>query len=171
MTWRTQLAGSNPGSIRTISFPLFDQTSWQAIAFANKDIMWNTILSSTTSLVVTATNILALTTPFIQPSRCGAISSTTSVITSFFWGNYTETTLQIVISDTADPRFSTCQPTGWTDVVPESRFSFSPAVCPNDWTAYQLEATGAEFKSSISTAYCCTRYTITVFRLQMDPTD
>jgi hypothetical protein len=63
-------------------------------------------------------------------------------------------TAHIALSNSADPRFATCQPSGWAAVPPASRFSFSPAVCPSGWTAYDLGTTAA----SVSTAYCCARF-------------
>jgi hypothetical protein len=71
----------------------------------------------------------------------------------FPWTNST-VTLPVIIQDTADPRFASCQPPSWASRVPESRFSFSPAVCPSDWTAYALGVAA----DAISTAYCCSWY-------------
>lgn len=99
----------------------------------------------------TATSVLAMTTPFMQQPSCTDIFSTTFVIENF---NFNSTlTASIAVSDQADPRFTVCQPSGWASVIPESRFSFSPAVCPSGWTASDIQTTG----TSITAAYCCAR--------------
>jgi hypothetical protein len=103
-----------------------------------------------------------LYTPFVQPSTCSNIFSTTTLTTTLTHTYITShsttfsTTVfvaRLAVSDAADPRFTTCQPPGWASVVPESRFSFSPAVCPSGWTAYSLNTAEA-----VTTAYCCARY-------------
>ncbi|KAK3390747.1 hypothetical protein B0H63DRAFT_519961 [Podospora didyma] len=114
-------------------------------------------MSSTTAAA------LALITPFAQPPSCSEIFSTTSLVSSFWWNQYSTTTVQILASADADaenapPGFaSTCRPPGWNTNVPlTNRFSFSPAVCPSGWTAYKLQT--AEMAWPItSTAYCCDR--------------
>ncbi|KLU87057.1 hypothetical protein MAPG_06062 [Magnaporthiopsis poae ATCC 64411] len=117
--------------------------------------------SSTTTARATATSAIALTTPFAPPPSCADIWTTTSGVVSGAWSNYTTTTFPIVASDTADPRFGKCQPPGWGGA-----FTFSPAVCPSDWTAYSLGTTytpataGSSPSTSnrdVSTAYCCAR--------------
>jgi hypothetical protein len=114
----------------------------------------STAPATAAAAATTTTTLLALTTPFVQAPTCTDISTTTSIATIFPWNNYTTTTIQVQLSDVDDPRFATCQPPGWASIVPENQFSFSPAVCPSDWTAYQLEATG-----TLTTAWCCSRYT------------
>ncbi|KAK3376335.1 hypothetical protein B0T24DRAFT_618474 [Lasiosphaeria ovina] len=101
----------------------------------------------------TATSLLALTTPFVRPPSCGEIFSTSSIVSSYWWDDYSLTTVQVLASDAADPRFASCQPPGWGAVVSASRFSFSPAVCPTGWTAYSVKALAAQS----TTAYCCDR--------------
>jgi hypothetical protein len=66
------------------------------------------------------------------------------------------TYVPVLASDTADPRVSACQPSGWADVVPSSLWTFSPAVCPSGWTAYKLatDLAGPEL-STYSSAVCC----------------
>ncbi len=109
----------------------------------------------------TATSLLALKTPFVQPSSCVSLQ-TTSVSSETYYSVATT----LLLPDPSDPRFTACQPPGWANVVPESRFSFSPAVCPQSWTAWWLGRTptpGAISTTSgndsivpqVSTAYCC----------------
>ncbi len=114
-------------------------------------------MASASSPSATGSSILALPTPFAQLATCTDIFST-SVLTVTVYDRYTQshstaTTATVTVSDPADPRFTTCQPPGWADVAPESRFTFSPAVCPGGWTAYSLRS-----ESQVSTAYCCARY-------------
>lgn len=104
----------------------------------------------------TTTSVLAMITPFTQQPSCTDIFYTTSIIYSFAVINYSTVTASISMSNQADPRFTTCQPSGWASVVPESRFSFSPAVCPSGWIANDIYTIGA----SITTAYCCARFVI-----------
>lgn len=110
-----------------------------------------------TTSTATATSLLALTTPFSQPNDCTDVFSTTDIVTSFWWGDYSETTLHVSVSGPAGSHFASCQPSGWADVVPERRFSFSPAVCPYGWTAYELGPI-TTLDPPITTAYCCARY-------------
>lgn len=119
--------------------------------------------SASTAVAATATSpLLALTTPFIQSPSCADVFVTTSVISSFYWNDYSTTTIKVLASDPADPRFPSCQPSGWGSVAPQSRFSFSPAVCPGGWTAYELSASETDVSSTsistVSTAYCCSRF-------------
>lgn len=55
----------------------------------------------------------------------------------------------VLIAD--DP---SCFPDGWADVVPESRMSFSPAVCPTGWVYHDIGEGDATDKF---TAFCCDR--------------
>lgn len=121
--------------------------------------------STPAGIIPTATTaaaaLVALTTPFVQPPSCTNLFATTSLVSSFNWNDYSETTVQIVFSDPANPQFASCQPSGWDNVAPESRFSFSPAVCPSGWTAYDVVASETDISSTslstVSTAYCCSR--------------
>jgi hypothetical protein len=124
-----------------------------------------TIMASTAGLSSTpktGTSLLAMHTPFAQPATCSDIFSTTTLTTTLTTTYVTSgsTTLsssvyaaKVAVSNPADPRFTTCQPPGWAGVVPESRFSFSPAVCPSGWTAHYLGTAGP-----VTTAHCCARY-------------
>ncbi len=113
-------------------------------------------------------SLLALPTAFVQPATCTDIFSTSVLTTTITYTQveYGSTTLSttayeasITVSDPADPRFAACQPPGWASVAPESRFSFSPAVCPSGWTAYDLDTVG-----DVSTAFCCARYDLHYLR-------
>ena len=96
----------------------------------------------------------ALTTPFAYASSCANIPfSTTSLVSEFYWADEI-ITVPFLVSDQADERFSSCQPPGWDSGPGKSSFSFSPAVCPSDWTAYSL----SRVSSTLSTAHCCDRY-------------
>jgi hypothetical protein len=108
-------------------------------------------MSFTTS-ATSATSIRALTTPFVYAPEC-AIFSTTSLVSSFHWNNYSTTTIEVLVSDLADDRFSSCQPLGWSSGPPESAFVFSPAVCPSGWTAHSVER-----GHGYTVASCCDTY-------------
>ena len=103
----------------------------------------------------------ALTTPFVAPQSCADQFVTTSFVSSFYWTDYSTTTVSVLVSGPADSRFSACQPQGWDQ---GTRFQFRPAVCPSGWTAYNLEGTRsgvgtpATYIKTFSTAFCCSRY-------------
>ncbi|KAF5003265.1 hypothetical protein FDECE_10165 [Fusarium decemcellulare] len=80
--------------------------------------------------MATATQLLALTTPFKQPRGCDSHWKQTSILST----EGDASTVPVLLS-TAVP---SCYPSGWDDVVPESRWNFSPAVCPSDWTYYNM---------------------------------
>ena len=112
--------------------------------------------SSSTSLSTpgaTVTNVLALTTPFVQKPDCASIWGLTNIRTHV---EGVATTVAILVSNVDDERFPSCQPSGWDSVIPTSRFSFSPAVCPSDWTYYRM-ASEAQAGTTSTTAYCCAR--------------
>lgn len=90
--------------------------------------------------------ISTLTTPYTYAPTCTEIFALTEI-------TYSDATETIVVSDISDTRFGACQPTGFTEVDITSRFTYSPAVCPEQWTAYSLSTTD----SSVSTAWCCNR--------------
>lgn len=116
---------------------------------------FTSLTRSSTSLLTantTVTNVLALTTPFVQKPDCAAVWALTD-FTTYVAG--VPTTVTILVSDVNDERFTSCQPSGWGSVIPTSRFSFSPAVCPSDWTYYHM---ASEYHpATFSTAYCCAR--------------
>ncbi|KAF3764237.1 hypothetical protein M406DRAFT_71209 [Cryphonectria parasitica EP155] len=139
-------------------------------------LITSTIPSSTAAALSTTTTslpdgtittpIATLTTPFTPPavSNCHPLWETTSVLTGL-WDqddHWTITTAQALISGpAADAQFQACQPSGWADVVSQSRYVFSPAVCPSGWTAYELTTfvSSAAFSTrrplTASSAYCC----------------
>lgn len=103
-----------------------------------------------------------LTTPFTAPSGCsnqfGSIFTVKKSCTGA--GNVL---VQIVLS--APDRYSSCQPARWN--ASRSTLSFSPAVCPISWTAYNLmvmkslpDSGASKFQSL---AHCCTRFVNTIF--------
>lgn len=110
----------------------------------------------------TETALLALTTPFVQESDCASIWSLSSI------GSYdqgTTSTVSVLVSNVGDEHFSSCQPSGWDSVVPGSRFSFSPAVCPSHWTYFDMSETisyddEARVVGTYSTAICCARFVL-----------
>jgi hypothetical protein len=67
----------------------------------------------------------------------------------------------VLVSDPADERFATCQPPGWDSNESASRFSFSPAVCPSEWTYHQMATErypgDGQHVYTHTTAYCCSR--------------
>lgn len=70
------------------------------------------------------------------------------------------TVKSIIYSDPADERFASCQPLGWNTILPRSRFTFSPAVCPSQWLAWSIQVSSSMGKK-VTTAFCCqTKYTL-----------
>ena len=128
----------------------------------------NTPGTSSISVTTTAAALLALTTPFQQPTGCDSHFTTTSLVTTYF--DDTTYTVPLVVSERVD----SCYPSDWDSVVPESRLHFSPAVCPSGWTYYEMEESG----EMASTAYCCNRLVSTfslndvlIFRFLVRDTD
>ncbi|CAK7207074.1 hypothetical protein SEUCBS139899_009882 [Sporothrix eucalyptigena] len=121
----------------------------------------------------TGTSLLALTTPFVQTGSCNNLYSTTyayatggsakgsngSNVSNGSNGPNAFPSITVYVSDTANPSFTACQPSGWANVAPRLRNSFSPAVCPSDWTAYYIrpETNGDTGKTAVAVATCCTR--------------
>ncbi|EJT71769.1 hypothetical protein GGTG_11023 [Gaeumannomyces tritici R3-111a-1] len=121
---------------------------------------------TTMSATPSATSFIALTTPFVPPPSCGDIWTTTTSVTAGTSGGDAARTVIMVMSNTADPRFAACQPPGWDAVPTESRFIFSPAVCPSDWTAYAFSTRSLweawPLRSSDSTTFTSTLHSYTV---------
>ncbi|KAJ5376664.1 hypothetical protein N7509_013550 [Penicillium cosmopolitanum] len=110
-----------------------------------------TSLLSVMATMATTVIATALTTPFVQPSGCTSAVELTTITTSVLG---TPTTITVLASDAAAPGFSSCQPSGWnTGAKDEDLFTFSPAVCPQNWTYYEMSST-----KHYSAAYCCARY-------------
>ncbi|KAK2755053.1 hypothetical protein FQN54_006581 [Arachnomyces sp. PD_36] len=105
----------------------------------------------------TETALPALTTPFVQEPACASIWSLSSIESP---DHGKTATVNLLVPDIENERFSSCQPSGWDSVVPESRFHFSPAVCPSHWTYYNIsETTSYDYDSgavgTYTTALCC----------------
>ncbi|ERS98566.1 hypothetical protein HMPREF1624_05351 [Sporothrix schenckii ATCC 58251] len=111
---------------------------------------------STVNTASSATNstLRPMQTAFEQPVSCTGHFSTTSYL-YYNTTNFDYTHVTLAISDTRHPQFATCQPPGWDTVVPRQRFVFSPGVCPQAWTAYDLSATTTRYETTVSSAYCC----------------
>ncbi|KAF4467931.1 hypothetical protein FALBO_5165 [Fusarium albosuccineum] len=100
--------------------------------------------SGTATYTATATQLLALTTPFKQPRGCDSHWKQTRILST-----EGDTSTVPVLLSTAVP---SCYPSGWDHVVSESRWNFSPAVCPSDWTYCNM---GEDEAMGGSTAFCC----------------
>ncbi|OIW22636.1 hypothetical protein CONLIGDRAFT_687461 [Coniochaeta ligniaria NRRL 30616] len=115
----------------------------------------------------------AQTTPFVQPSFCADLFSTTTVsefpvretgTTSYGYSNRVVTAL---VPDGNDPRFTSCLPDGWAAKPSQYQYTFSPAVCPSGWIAHAIgpywerdgvastTSMGSSSGQQASTAYCC----------------
>ncbi|KAJ5988233.1 hypothetical protein N7481_003443 [Penicillium waksmanii] len=109
-----------------------------------------TLASLLSVMATTATTVMAtaLTTPYVQPSGCTSAFELTTITASPLG---TPRTVKVLASDAAAPGFSSCQPSGWdTGASDDDLFTFSPAVCPQDWTYYEMSST-----KDYSAAYCC----------------
>ncbi|CAJ0538944.1 Ff.00g068040.m01.CDS01 [Fusarium sp. VM40] len=113
--------------------------------FSNTDTADTSLsLSKTSMTTATATQLLALTTPFKQPRGCDSHWERTSILST-----EGDTSTVLVLLSKAVP---SCYPSGWEDVVPESRWNFNPAVCPSGWTYYDM---AEDREMGVSTASCC----------------
>ncbi|KAK1954547.1 hypothetical protein LY78DRAFT_594003 [Colletotrichum sublineola] len=103
--------------------------------------------SPTTLANATATSLLSITSPWVQPSDCETHWSTTT------W----QSTGAIITSSqafTVSTPVASCNPPGWDRFGPESRLSFSPGVCPKGWVYNGMAEDGSP---AASTAFCCQR--------------
>lgn len=91
------------------------------------------------------------TTPFVQPSICAEIFTTTTVL-AFPDSDGHQPTIEALVQDASDPRYPSCQPPGWAAKPKQYQYWFSPAVCPSGWTAYSLRKL-----DPVTHAYCCSR--------------
>ena len=107
----------------------------------------------TTSISATATALLALSTPFIQPSGCES-HWTLTVVPSTTTQRFPVATSVFMISVLVSKPVASCYPSGWDRLVPEQRFQFRPAVCPSGWTYYDMTVDNVQ---STSSAFCCNR--------------
>ncbi|KAJ2966516.1 hypothetical protein NQ176_g10114 [Zarea fungicola] len=100
--------------------------------------------------------INTLTKPFIPPTSCHDAFLPTTTITDSGYGLSRTTVWELQAASTEG-----CMPPG---SYPTNRWlSFSPAVCPSGWTAYDMGGNSAynmETASVEFTAKCCTRYDI-----------
>ncbi|KZL68951.1 hypothetical protein CI238_09517 [Colletotrichum incanum] len=104
--------------------------------------------SLTTSANATATSLLSIITPWVQPPDCETQWSTTTVS----WTIESTATFQpIAVSNPA----ASCNPSGWDRFGPQSRLSFSPGVCPTGWEYHGMAEAGSP---AASTALCCQRF-------------
>jgi hypothetical protein len=120
-----------------------------AIMSSNTETADTSLSWSKTSMATdtaTVTQLLALTTPFKQPRGCDSHWERTSILST-----EGDTSTVPVLLSKAVP---SCYPSGWEDVVPESRWNFNPAVCPSGWTYYDMAEDRA---MGVSTASCCNR--------------
>lgn len=97
----------------------------------------------------TSTGLLAIRTPFVQPSDCNTQWKTTSISASAVNGTTFRT--PAMISEPA----ATCYPSGWDEATPKSQLSFSPGVCPEGWVYNAMAESGFQVES---TAFCCQRF-------------
>ncbi|KAJ0412959.1 hypothetical protein BJY00DRAFT_320271 [Aspergillus carlsbadensis] len=110
------------------------------------------LTTSPMAVTATAAQLLLFTTPFSEPDGCHVNARRT--LTQAVSG--TTSTQRYLISDPALPSFTSCQPSGWNEIIPESRFSFSPAVCPSGWATWEIgTTTRAEDDEVVTTAWCC----------------
>lgn len=95
----------------------------------------------------------ALTTLFEQPTDCRSIYTLSNSTIDYRDG--TLTSLSYFVSDAADAKYTSCQPSGWD----ENNRTFSPAVCPSGWVYFDgVERTiGGRQSTTRTTAACCAR--------------
>jgi len=117
--------------------------------------------TTASSIQATATALLALTTPFIQPPGCERDLTQTrkspsiEYIQTYTVLNSTRTYTKNTYIPVLEP-VASCVPSGWDKIVPQSRYHFSPAVCPSAWIYYDMAAVTSD-GSSATTAFCCAR--------------
>lgn len=106
------------------------------------------------TLLATATALLAVTTPFIPPSACPTVYDITT-FTSL--SGDPSAFVSLLVSNPANENYVSCQPAGLSNVAPSLRQSFSPAVCPSGWWYNEMSTTVIGSRT-ISTATCCKAY-------------
>lgn len=93
----------------------------------------------------TSSTVLALTTPFVQPSGCSHWTPTSLA------GRRNAAAPPPILMSSADP---SCYPSGMlAPSYPQYNVYFSPAVCPSGWIYNHM----SELLSYHSTAKCCQR--------------
>ncbi|OAA43362.1 hypothetical protein BBO_04505 [Beauveria brongniartii RCEF 3172] len=92
-----------------------------------------------------------LTTLFTQPNECTSLFTSLNTTNTFYESGQLET-WSYYQSNTADARFSSCNPPGW-DI---NNFTFSPAVCPSGWIYYFVTLTPAgRDERTYTQEHCC----------------
>lgn len=127
----------------------------------------STSLSST--LLSSTVPYAPLTTAFVYPPDCqtfwytsSEISTSTNLSTIY---EITKLTLHYV--DAIYHNKTSCQPPSWSiDATTTTKlFYYSPAVCPQSWTAYEI-ATSHPY-AQLTTGCCCRRYvSLLVYSMQ-----
>jgi hypothetical protein len=87
----------------------------------------------------------AFTTPYVQADTCwdlvaGNRATTVTDGTTFY--------------KEATDLYTECLPPSWRTIPPESRYSPSPAVCPQGWRYWNI-ATSEMEDQVVTTAWCC----------------
>ncbi|KAL3483886.1 hypothetical protein BJX62DRAFT_244485 [Aspergillus germanicus] len=93
---------------------------------------------------VTAAPDLAFTTPYVQVDACwdliaGNRGTTVTDGTTFY--------------KEATDLYTECLPPSWQTIPPESRYSPSPAVCPQGWRYWNIATSELE-SQVVTTAWC-----------------
>ncbi|KAF6793051.1 hypothetical protein CSOJ01_14020 [Colletotrichum sojae] len=103
-------------------------------------------LTAAANATATATSLLSITAPWVQPSDC----ETQWLTTTTSWTMYGPSVeaQAIILSAPA----ASCNPPGWDRFGPESRLRFSPGVCPKGWIYHDMAEDGS---TGASTAFCC----------------
>lgn len=102
-----------------------------------------------------------LTTPFVPPSQCTPVLNWTAATVAVTLGDsYGSTTYSRILLPVTNSQYSACQPSGWTNIESDYRFSFSKAVCPSGYNYNQLSDlfnNQPNTETIRTTAYCCPR--------------
>lgn len=100
--------------------------------------------------------IKTLTNPFIAPTSCHEAFLPTTTITDSAHGLSQTTVWELQLASTEG-----CMPPG--SYPTNGWLSFSPAVCPSGWTAYDMRGDSTYKMKTASVEFnarCCTRYVI-----------
>lgn len=115
---------------------------------------------------------MSIPAPFVFPPGCGGHFSSTYTVTQHRV-NASPAIFRVVAS--IPSQNPTCQPRGWN--AGSTPFVFSPAVCPSEWTAYELKVYTSTWEEDIFTlnstytrylstvvsqACCCSKYVISI---------
>jgi hypothetical protein len=146
---RVTLANSKSRSPPTYNLSIFSAFAQVSVCPSITSLAPMSLTTSATSAV---TSMQALTTPFVYAEACSDTSFITTSING--WKDSTiPIEIELLVPDLADDRFSSCQPSGWSSRYQMTAFSFSPAVCPSGWTAYNLMVGNSD-----TVATCCERH-------------